>query len=508
MKVRFEHDISHNYMIPEPECEEENLSEDGEMDYEVHMLEENQIRGFMRCIRKRINGKIQYYYEITSKHSLAQICETESLGSGDIQKILGCLYGAMQQMEQYLLDGNKLVLDPTLIYLDIESREAEFCYLPSCKKNIQEGFRSFASYLLYHLNQTDTEAVLRVYEMNRKVQDRNYALLEILQEEPKVSDEAGKNTEPNPFEQKKNPVDVQQGILKAEEKEELPAEKEKDIKKQKREWKKEVKKVPKQKTKNRKTKKETRKEHPERKMQMMTGIVYLVVMGITGMAAWMDLRTVTQAGGITFLITAALAYALSSEKTGKKKDRQEKRKETGVRWELPEREEEPWMMEGKSGNTENHQIHEQKQNTEVLSGRKAVQEVAKGKEGLQNMNMAQPSEENVGATTLLWKGEEEYQPRLTLISMNPRERNSIVLVKDSYVIGKLKTKTDICLEEEGISRIHARIRKEGEEYYLYDMNSTNGTFINGRRLGVNEKVPLHVSDEIAFARTEYYIGNC
>lgn len=76
------------------------------------------------------------------------------------------------------------------------------------------------------------------------------------------------------------------------------------------------------------------------------------------------------------------------------------------------------------------------------------------------------------------------------------------------MIGKLKTKADICLEEEGISRIHARIQKEGEKYYLCDMNSTNGTFINGRRLGVNEKVPLHVSDEIAFAKTEYYIGNC
>ena len=49
-------------MIPEPENEEENLSEESEMDYEVHMLEENQIRGFMRCIRKRINGETQYYY--------------------------------------------------------------------------------------------------------------------------------------------------------------------------------------------------------------------------------------------------------------------------------------------------------------------------------------------------------------------------------------------------------------------------------------------------------------
>ena len=507
MKVRFEHDISHNYMIPEPENEEEHISEDSEMDYEVHMLEENQIRGFMKCIRKRINGETQYYYEITSKHSLAQICETDALRSGDIQKILGCLHGAMQQMEQYLLDGNKLVLDPTLIYLDIESREAEFCYLPSYRKNIQESFRSFASYLLYHLNQADIEAVLRVYEINRKVQEKNYALLEILQEEPETSEETGKNAEPNYIREWKKTVDVQQGLPAAEKKAELYTEKEKDKKERKREWKRETNKERKQKEKNKKTKKkEPGKEHPERKVQMLTGIVYLVVMGITGIAAWMDFLTVTQAGGITFLITAALAYALSSDKSRKKKSGQEKKKENGIRWELPGSEEEPWLMKDRNENAEIHQTNERKQNSEAVSGGKSVQEMAKVQTNGQNLS--QSAEENVGATTLLWKGEEEYQPHLTLISMNPRERNSIVLVKDSYLIGKLKTKADICLEEEGISRIHAKIQKEGEEYYLCDMNSTNGTFINGRRLGVNEKVPLHVSDEIAFARTEYYIGNC
>lgn len=173
---------------------------------------------------------------------------------------------------------------------------------------------------------------------------------------------------------------------------------------------------------------------------------------------------------------------------------------------MPESEEELWLMKDRNENTEIHQTDERKQNTEAVSGGKSVQKMAKVQTNSQNLS--QQEEENVGATTLLWKGEEEYEPHLTLISMNPRERNSIVLVKDSYLIGKLKTKADICLEEEGISRIHAKIQKEGEEYYLCDMNSTNGTFINGRRLGVNEKVPLHVSDEIAFARTEYYIGNC
>ena len=92
--------------------------------------------------------------------------------------------------------------------------------------------------------------------------------------------------------------------------------------------------------------------------------------------------------------------------------------------------------------------------------------------------------------------------------MNARERNSVVLVNDSYLIGKLKSKVDIYIDDASVSRILARIQKEENEYYLCDMNSTNGTYLNGRRLGIQEKVPIHVSDEITFAGLGYYVGNC
>ena len=128
--------------------------------------------------------------------------------------------------------------------------------------------------------------------------------------------------------------------------------------------------------------------------------------------------------------------------------------------------------------------------------------------GLQGNQSSPPQEEMVGATTVLWEGGEKYQQHLTLISMNARERNSVVLVNDSYLIGKLKSKVDIYIDDASVSRIHARIQKEENEYYLCDMNSTNGTYLNGRRLGIQEKVPIHVSDEITFAGLGYYVGNC
>lgn len=462
IKVLFEHDLAHNYMIPDYEklCPGDKKEEENE--YEIHMLEENQIPGFMKCVRKKINGQSKYYYEITSRQSLAQICEGESLGAGDIKKILKCLYQALQQMDRYLLDVNRLVLEPECIYLDVESREASFCYLPMYENRIQDSFRMFASFLLYHLNQADTEAVLLVYEINRKVQEKNYALTEILQGKH-GRDEAA----PLHMVQKESfQIEKEKPGIPEQKKESFTETKVRRTEKVK---KKDKKQKSDRKGQEKKTEKKAEKK-PEKELEKkwVVGAVFLLIAGITTAAAWMEILTVTQAGGITFLAAGGIGYLISCDQKRKKRQ-EEKEGKTDIDWEMPVAEEperkEEWEKDG-------------------------------------NVN------ENVGATTVLRSGESEYEPHITLISMNSRERNSVVLLKDSYLVGKLKTKVDLWIDDEAISRIHARIQKENGEYYLCDMNSTNGTFLNGRRLDVNEKVQLHVADEITFAGVGYYVGNC
>ena len=68
-----------------------------------------------------------------------------------------------------------------------------------------------------------------------------------------------------------------------------------------------------------------------------------------------------------------------------------------------------------------------------------------------------------------------------------------------YLIGKQEGLVDYVLESETISRIHAKIDREGEEYQLCDLNSTNGTSVNGRMLETNETVTLNKGDEIFIA---------
>lgn len=82
----------------------------------------------------------------------------------------------------------------------------------------------------------------------------------------------------------------------------------------------------------------------------------------------------------------------------------------------------------------------------------------------------------------------------------PDGRVSAVLEAESLTIGKQKGEAELVLDDASVSRIHARIYKEGSTVYLEDLNSTNGTFKNGLRMQPYEKRRLEEDDEIRFGK--------
>jgi pSer/pThr/pTyr-binding forkhead associated (FHA) protein len=54
-----------------------------------------------------------------------------------------------------------------------------------------------------------------------------------------------------------------------------------------------------------------------------------------------------------------------------------------------------------------------------------------------------------------------------------------------------------------VSRTHANIIYKNGSYFIVDLNSTNGTFVNGQQLSANQEVRLNVNDRIKFADEEF-----
>ena len=54
-----------------------------------------------------------------------------------------------------------------------------------------------------------------------------------------------------------------------------------------------------------------------------------------------------------------------------------------------------------------------------------------------------------------------------------------------------------------ISRIHAKIEEDGDGYRITDLNSTNGTGVNGRFLETNESVHIEPGEMLSFADQRY-----
>jgi hypothetical protein len=75
------------------------------------------------------------------------------------------------------------------------------------------------------------------------------------------------------------------------------------------------------------------------------------------------------------------------------------------------------------------------------------------------------------------------------------EGTCLIVGSDAAGIGYIPSAT--------VSRRHARILKEGDAYWLEDLNSVNGTYLNGKALNYKEKVSLQRNCLVQFADEKF-----
>lgn len=94
------------------------------------------------------------------------------------------------------------------------------------------------------------------------------------------------------------------------------------------------------------------------------------------------------------------------------------------------------------------------------------------------------------------------QVRGVLVYEGNDRLENISINKSEMSIGK-GTLVDVSIEKDTISHFHAKIEKSADGFYLQDMNSKNGTFVNHEPIAFRQKRRLEKNDIVNFADIPY-----
>lgn len=103
-------------------------------------------------------------------------------------------------------------------------------------------------------------------------------------------------------------------------------------------------------------------------------------------------------------------------------------------------------------------------------------------------------------TVLLVNRAEKYA---YLQSTKGSRETRIILDKPDFLIGRLHGQVNHVLDNNAVGKVHAQIVKRDGNYFLTDLNSRNGTFINNVRVVSSKEYAIHHNDRITFANCEY-----
>lgn len=75
-------------------------------------------------------------------------------------------------------------------------------------------------------------------------------------------------------------------------------------------------------------------------------------------------------------------------------------------------------------------------------------------------------------------------------------------IRENATIGRSK-KCDIYINDKYLSKEHARIFFDRDKFFIEDLNSTNGTFVNGKEILSAHPVKLKDNDKISFGDVSF-----
>lgn len=155
-KISFYSDAAHNYMVLECPAE---LKEN----YQYKMLAANRIKGLLSCSGRTIDSCEYLYYDISSRQNLTDLYDRRPVRSADLNRILTDLVRVEKTLTEYLLDTSHLILDPACVYLDFREQACSFAYYPG--QEPEKGMQDLFSFLADRVDGRDKQAAALIYRL-------------------------------------------------------------------------------------------------------------------------------------------------------------------------------------------------------------------------------------------------------------------------------------------------------------------------------------------------------
>lgn len=446
-RISYRREMKHNYLMIEGDTELE-------CNYETRMMLCNSIEGLLRFRIKKVDIQCYFCYEITSRQPLSRLLESKHINAKEIRQMMMDIAHTLTVMEGYLLKEEQILLEPDFIYVEPELFRVELCLLPGRQGDFPGDMSRLLEYLLGKVEYQDKDAVVIAYGLYRESMKENYGMTDLFQLLGKegVSSDHSENIEvkEDTAGKKEIPKENIQNVF-AGQVEQVRPNAESAIGKG--------------------------QIGTSREMVVSLGELGIVIFVLSGslIMLWLLLgRQGVNDYGIFLVAGEVILMGIV---------RILKNKEGPVRKEADQlpKDTEAWQMEFREDQCEDQEIAwERRQHDNRDIGQEAVK---------------------VNNTVLLLDME-EASPLRKLVSMQP-DMPHIPIGYYPFIIGKQENLVDYMFARDTISRLHLRLDEQDGKYRITDLNSTNGTSINGRMLETHETTEVKPGDIVDIANFPY-----
>lgn len=173
LKIGYRRDMHASYFLVEAD-------QFYRMDYQMKMLMNNRIDGLLQVKGRGVNGKSRYEYEIQGKHSLEYLSRKGPITYEMIMGMIQDLLAVMENMKEYLLSPNQLLMDPRCIFH--EKGHYYFCYYPANEQGINESFHELTEFFVRETDYQDRSGIYVAYALHKMTISENYQICQVIEE--------------------------------------------------------------------------------------------------------------------------------------------------------------------------------------------------------------------------------------------------------------------------------------------------------------------------------------